>query len=220
MFSYVYMKILESQPKRYDRGISWLSFGQAERVKRRIVEAYVRPGSRILDVGCGTGTLALLAAKRGAHVTGFDVSGGMLAVARGKVEAAGLSENVELHQMGVGGMDILPTDSFDLVTSTLVFSELSPDERRYTAGQAHRVLTPGGFMVIADEVRPAGICRRVLHVAVRLPLAAVTFAVTQTTTTPVEGLEDLVLEAGFRIESARRSQLGSFLCLVAAKEET
>jgi len=98
MFNYVYMKILESQPDRYDRGIWWLSFGQSETVKRRIVGEQVTPGSRVLDMGCGTGTLAVLAAEKGAQVTGFDVSPGMLAVARRKVVAGGLTERIELQE--------------------------------------------------------------------------------------------------------------------------
>ena len=219
MFSYVYMKILESRPSRYDRGIAWLSFGQADRIKRRIADELVEPQMRVLDVGCGTGTLAVLAAKKGAHATGFDVSGGMLAVAGGKAEAQGLAEEIELHEMGLAGLERFPRRCFDLVTATLVFSELSADEQRYALRHAHRVLKPGGRLALADEVRPRSLCKRILHGAIRLPVAILTFAMTQTTTWAVEGLEDCVREAGFRIETAERSRLESFLYLVAVKEE-
>lgn len=219
MSSYVYMKILESRPSRYDRGIAWLSFGQADRIKRRIVDELVEPGMRVSEVGCGTGTLAVLAARKGAHVTGFDVSAGMLAVARQKVEAEGLAEKIELAEMGVAGMERLPPDGFDLVASTLVFSELSADERRYALGHARRVLKPGGRLALADEVRPRRAWTRLLHGAIRLPVAILTFALTQTTTRAVEGLEDLVREAGFRVQTAERSRLESFLYLVALKEK-
>jgi demethylmenaquinone methyltransferase/2-methoxy-6-polyprenyl-1,4-benzoquinol methylase len=115
-------------------------------------------------------------------------------------------------------MDKLPDASFDLLTATLVFSELSEDERAYTLRHAHRVLKPGARLAIADEVRPRSLGKRVLHLAIRVPLALVTFVLTQTTTRAVEGLEDLVCRAGFRIELSERSWLGSFVYLVAVKE--
>ncbi len=220
MFSYVYMKILESQPSRYDRGISWLSLGQSARIKRRIVEEHVTAGLRMLDVGCGTGTLAVLAARQGARVTAFDVSPGMLAVARRKIAAASLAEKIELRRMGLGRMDHLPAASFDLLTATLVFSELSADEQDYLLHHAHRLLAGGGRLALADETTPEGFVGRLLHAAVRLPLLLLTFALTQTTTRAVAGLEGRVARAGFRIEKAERSRMGSFLYLVAVKEES
>jgi ubiquinone/menaquinone biosynthesis C-methylase UbiE len=217
--SYVYMKILESQPERYDRGIALLSLGAAERCRRRLVEENVRPGFRVLDVGCGTGTLAILAAERGAEVLGFDVSGAMLEVARGKVAAAGLSRQIQLEEQGVSSMDGLDDSSFDLVASTLVFSELSPDEQNYTLRHTHRVLRARGRLAVADEARPRTLLKRLAHGALRIPLVVVTFLLTQTTTRAVEGFSELVSEAGFRIKSEERSCLDSFLYLVALKEE-
>lgn len=219
MSSYIYMKILESQPHRYDRGIALLSLGQADRFKRRIVEENVRAGTRMLEIGAGTGTMALMAVSAGALVYGFDVSGAMLDVAREKIEAAGLGEKVELVEMGVSGMDRLEGSSFDLVASTLVFSELSHDERAYALREAFRALKPGGRLVIADEARPRSAARRLVHSLVRIPLLVVTFALTQTSTRAVEGLEDQVKEAGFVLEIVERYSFDSFIFLTAGKEE-
>jgi demethylmenaquinone methyltransferase/2-methoxy-6-polyprenyl-1,4-benzoquinol methylase len=220
MFSYVYMKILESQPDRYDRGIWWLSFGQSQAVGRRIVNEHVTPGTRVLDIGCGTGSLAVLAAQQGAQVTGFDVSAGMLAVARRKILADGLAKCIELHEAGVAWMGKLPQQGFDLVTATLVFSELSGDEQAYALDQAHRVLTPAGRLIIADEVKPRHVCKRAFLAAVRAPLLIISFAITQTTTKAVVDLERLVAQAGFEIRDAERNRLESFLYLSAVKENT
>jgi len=215
--SYVYMKILESQPRRYDRGIALLSLGRSSRMTRRLVEDNIRQGTAVLDVGCGTGSAALLAARAGARVIGFDHSGGMLAVARAKVEAAGLADRIELIEMGISGMDRFAVESFDVVLSTLVFSELSPDERSYALRHTRRVLRRGGRLAITDEVPPVALSKRMLHGALRLPLLAVTFALTQTSTRPVEGLPDLVRAAGFRVELEERTALESLLYLVASK---
>jgi len=215
--SYIYMKILESQPRRYDRGIQILSGGAAEKIKRKLVAENVRPNARVLEIGCGTGSMAVRAAAAGARVQGFDVSSGMLEVASEKVAAAGLEERVELFEMGIAGMEDLPTESFDLVMSTLVFSELSPDEQAYALTQARRVLRPAGLLALADEARPARAISRLLHGVIRGVLLVITFALTQTTTRAVEDLEGAVARAGFRIEKQERSALGSFLYLVARK---
>jgi demethylmenaquinone methyltransferase/2-methoxy-6-polyprenyl-1,4-benzoquinol methylase len=220
MSSYIYMKILESRPKRYDRGIAILSLGKSEKAKKRLVADNVQSGDRVLEIGCGTGTMAILAAQKGAEVFGFDVSGPMLEVARKKVGGAGLSKTIELVEMGVSGMDRLPDGGYDLVMSTLVFSELSPDEQNYALRHAHRTLRPGGRLAIADEARPRSFGKRLLHGAVRIPLLVVTFALTQTTTRAVVGLSERVAQAGFRIIKEERSSLDSFLYLTAVKEGT
>lgn len=217
MSSYIYMKILESRPKRYDRGIALLSLGASNRAKQRLVNESARPGDEVLEIGCGTGTMAVLAARKGAHVLGFDISGPMLEVARRKIDSAGLANQIELVEMGISGMDRLAAGRFDLVMSTLVFSELSRDEQVYALRHSFRGLKSGGRLAIADEVVPRGVARRLLHGAVRVPLLLVTFALTQTTTKAVKGLAELVAEAGFRIEFEARSYLDSFVYLVARK---
>jgi demethylmenaquinone methyltransferase/2-methoxy-6-polyprenyl-1,4-benzoquinol methylase len=203
MFSYIWMKILETQPRRYDLGISMLSLGASERIKKRLVGENVHAGDRVLEIGCGTGTMAIQAALRGARVLGFDISSRMLEVAEEKVDAAGLSDKV---------------DEFDLVTSMLVFSELSNDERVYALGHAYRTLRHGGRLAIADEAVPRNRWKRLLYLALRLPLLLVTFAATQTTTKAIDGLAELVSEAGFNVESEVRSHLDSLVYLTAVKE--
>lgn len=219
MFSYIWMKILETQPRRYDLGIAMLSLGTSERMKNRLVGEHVHAGDRVLEIGCGTGTMAILAALRGALVLGFDISPPMLEVAQDKVDAAGVSEKVELVEMGISGMDKLADGEFDLVMSTLVFSELSSDERVYAIGHAYRMLRHGGRLAIADETVPRNRWKRLLYLVLRLPLLLVTFAVTQTTTKAVDGLAELVSQTGFNVESEVRTRLDSFLYVSAVKEE-
>ena len=88
MSSYVFMKILESVPQRYDLGIKLLSLGKIQKVKEQIAGQFASAQKSILEIGCGTGTLALLCAQRGAKVIGFDTSAAMLAVAQEKLKTS------------------------------------------------------------------------------------------------------------------------------------
>ncbi len=104
------MKLLESTPERYDRGIRLLSRGRIDEVCAAIAEAAVAPGARVLDIGCGTGNVALACAARGAHVSAIDLDAGMLEVARAKPVPGAMGGRVEWIQLGVAELE----DRFEL----------------------------------------------------------------------------------------------------------
>jgi demethylmenaquinone methyltransferase/2-methoxy-6-polyprenyl-1,4-benzoquinol methylase len=210
------MKVLESAPDRYEWGIRLLTLGQVDRAYDRLV-AHVQAGQRVLDVGCGTGALTVRAAQRGATVRGIDVSARMLNLARQNVARSGYGEHVELVEMGVAELDREPERSRQAVMSGLCFSELTDGERAFALAQAYRILEPGGLVLVADEVVPQGVLRRILYAAVRWPLALLTYLLTQTTTHGVADLRRQVKEAGFRVESYRLNRLHSFAELVARR---
>ena len=216
MSTYVLMKVLESAPSRYDRGIRLLTLGSVDRAYDRLA-ALVKARERVLDIGCGTGALTLRAAQRGAQVKGIDVNTRMLEIAQQRADAAGLSAKIDLCEMGVAELDAEAAQSYDVVTSGLCFSELTPGERAYALEQTYRVLRPEGLLLLADEVVPAGIPKRLLHGLIRLPLVAITYLLTQTTTHAVRDLPEQVQAAGFVILSVCRSSLGSFVELIAQK---
>lgn len=214
--SIVLMQVLESAPTRYDQGIRFLTLGQAERAYDRLT-AHIQPGWRVLDLGTGTGALALRAAARGAEVVALDVNPAMLAVARRKAEAAGLANRIAWWEMGVAELDTLPEGGFDALCSGLCLSELTHDERRYTLVQARRLLRPGGLLLLADGVHPRRLHRRLLHGILRAPLAALTWLLTQTTTHAVPDLPGLVEAAGFEVIEVRTALLGSWAEVVARR---
>ena len=151
----VFMKWLETSPKDYDRGIQILTLGRLRRLKEKIVRDYVHAGKRVLEIGCGTGMLTVLMAGQGANVTGIDVSPMMLAEAQKKVDANDLKGNVTLKYMDATLIgNSFPSASFDLIVSTLVFSELPPNEQRYVLEACAGLLAPGGRLLIPDEVIP------------------------------------------------------------------
>ena len=91
MFSYVFMKILEARPASYDRLLERASRGRV-RGARREVAARIPVGSHVLEVGCGTGELALALAREGSTVEAFDANRAMVAEARKRLREAGLEE--------------------------------------------------------------------------------------------------------------------------------
>jgi len=210
------MKILESRPKRYDAGINFLSGGHAVKIRKQIVKKFVKPGLKILDIGCGTGLLLEDALKSGAEVTGIDISAGMLKVAQDRMEKSGFQDKFSIFNAGVVEMDTLFTEnSFDLIVSTMVFSELYMEERELAFYQIKKLLKPDGKLVIAAEVQPANLFKRIIHFIVRLPLAVLTYAIAQTGTKPVSNLSEEVTKSGFSILSEERSFLDSFIILSA-----
>jgi cyclopropane fatty-acyl-phospholipid synthase-like methyltransferase len=214
--TYVLMRLLESAPSRYDRGVRILTLGRLEGAYDRLI-SQVAAGQRVLDIGCGTGALTLRGAALGALVKGIDANSQMLEVARRKARQAGLADHVEFCEMGVVELDAEAPDSYDVVMSGLCFSELTPDEVSYTLKQAMRILKDGGRLLLVDEVWPRSLAKRLLNAALRMPLAIAAYVWTQTTTRPVESLPQKVREAGFVVESIRLTCLESLLELVATK---
>jgi ubiquinone/menaquinone biosynthesis C-methylase UbiE len=122
-----------------------------ERLWRALVAGYVapRPDEVIVDVGCGTGSLALVLGRMQprARVVGVDPDREMLAVARRKAEAAGVAVR---WQVGMG--DALPESlgAVDTVVSSLVLHQCPVAVKRAVLGSMFAVLRPGGRLVIAD----------------------------------------------------------------------
>jgi ubiquinone/menaquinone biosynthesis C-methylase UbiE len=109
----------------------------------------LRPGERVLEVGCGTGNLAL-AVKRlrpDVAVAGLDPDPKALARAARKARAAGLA--VEWQR---GFAQQLPYEegAFDHVLSSLMFHHLDPDGRGKMLAEVRRVLRPGGSLDLID----------------------------------------------------------------------
>jgi ubiquinone/menaquinone biosynthesis C-methylase UbiE len=216
MSTYVLMRILESAPQRYDLGIRLLTFGRAERAYDRLSER-IGPGQRVLDLGCGTGALAVRAARRGGIVKGIDINPEMLAIARQRVKDEHLEGRVELAEQGIAELDQEDGQSYDAVTSGLCFSELSEDELAYTLDQVARVLKPGGLLLVADEVRPRHLITRALRSLLRAPLALITYLITQQTSHAVRALPEGLAAAGLSLVSTTQSALGSFGVYVAQR---
>ena len=209
--SFVYMKILESRPERYDVGMSLLTLGTLTKIKRQIAE-HTHSGNHVLDLGCGTGTLAQMCIERGAVVTGVDANSGMLAVAKKN------SPSANFLNISLGNLDEhLGDESFDLILSTLAFSELTRAERIHALKQIKRILRNGGTVLIGDEIIPEKILAKWLYYAFRTPMRLLTWVVTQTTTNAISNFDDDVREAGMKIVNSKSFMWGTFILLEIKK---
>jgi len=211
MSTLVYMKFLEQTPEKYDRGMRLLTLGWIDRIKVEIADRWVEPGQAVLEIGCGTGSLAARMAARGARVMAIDVSEPMLALARITAPA------VELNHMTAVEIDDLGAERFDRVVATLSLSELSEAEVDHVVRAAARLLRPGGRLVVADEVEPARWWGRLLAAVVRAPLAALTFLLTQNTTHALKELDARLEAAGLRRVHRQGYLLGTLALVVAEK---
>jgi len=212
------MKVLESAPSRYDKGIRILTLGRLDRAYERLI-SYVENGHAVLDIGCGTGALTLRAAQKGAQVKGIDVNSQMLEIAQKRAREVNLTQNIELYEMGVAELGSEQSESYHVVMSGLCFSELTEDELIYTLKEVKRLLKPGGLLLVADEVRPKSLSKRVLNWLIRFPLVIIAYLITQTTTHAVKDLPEKIKESGLLIESVRLNKIENFIELVARKPE-
>ncbi|MGH7772501.1 MAG: class I SAM-dependent methyltransferase [Candidatus Binatia bacterium] len=183
--------------------------------KRRLVEqARIEGGHRVLDLGCGTGTLTLLIKSHypKAEVLGLDADPKVLEAARAKSARARLKVGFD-H--GVAFELPYPDASFDRVISSLFFHHLTHGNKELTLRESFRVLRPGGQLHIADWGKAQNMLMRAAFLLVQM-LDGFT-----TTADNVRGLlPELVQAAGFESvqESARYMTIVGSLSLYAGRK--
>ena len=163
--------------------------------------AELRPGERALDVACGTGVVARLAAERvgaAGTVAGLDVNPGMLAVAR---SATPPGVSIEWHEASAEAMP-LPEASFDVVLCQMGL-QFMPDQRA-ALREMRRVLVPGGRLILnvpGPVPRPFAILAEALERHVGAEAAGFVNQVFSLHDT--EEIQDRVRGAGFHDVSAQ-----------------
>jgi SAM-dependent methyltransferase len=115
-----------------------------EPAARLVRYAEIRDGDRVLDVACGTGVVAITAARRGAHVTGLDLTPELLEAARENARIAAV--DIVWHE---GDVETLPfsSESFDVVVSQ--FGHMFAPRPDVAIDEMLRVLKPGGTLAFS-----------------------------------------------------------------------
>jgi demethylmenaquinone methyltransferase/2-methoxy-6-polyprenyl-1,4-benzoquinol methylase len=132
----------------YDAMNRAMTLGLDQRWRRATVAAVVRPGDRVLDACCGTGDLAIAAARAGGRVTGVDFSERMLERARRK------APELEWFQ---GDALALPFDDGSFDSATVGFGVRNLEDLEQGLAELRRVLRPGGRVGILEITRPRGL---------------------------------------------------------------
>jgi ubiquinone/menaquinone biosynthesis C-methylase UbiE len=144
---------------RYDLAV-WLSDtfllrGKVRELRETALDlARLQEGETVLDVGCGTGTLALAAKERvggAGRVVGVDPGPRQIARARSKASRRRLGID---FRVGVIERLALPDQSFDAALSTFMMHHLPDDLKRRGLSEIARTLKPGGRLVVVDFKRP------------------------------------------------------------------
>ncbi len=129
----------------YDRSNSEnLILSAMRRRTMALVAAQAGPGARVLDLGCGPGADADLLARRGCAVTAIDWSPAMAEETRRRIEAAGLTERVDVRTLGIQELDRLSPSMFDLAYSNFGPLNCVPS-------------LPAAAQLIAGRLRPGGV---------------------------------------------------------------
>jgi ubiquinone/menaquinone biosynthesis C-methylase UbiE len=142
----------------YDLVMFFITMGRETSLRHKTLDlAQIKPGEKILEIGCGTGTLSLAARKRlgkSGEVMGIDIAPEMVAVAARKAARHGVNASFQ-----VGGIDKIPfpDNRFDVVMCSFMIFHMPEEIRKAGLREIYRVLKSGGRLFIIDTVDLRGL---------------------------------------------------------------
>ena len=132
-----------------------MTLGQAPAIRRKTADLVgIKASDKVLDVGCGTGDLTIVAKGRAGSagdVVGLDASPEMVETARQKVAHQGIDIQ---YRLGLIEAIPFPDDYFDVVLSSLMMHHLPEALKDRGLAEIFRVLKPGGRLLVVDLKRP------------------------------------------------------------------
>jgi ubiquinone/menaquinone biosynthesis C-methylase UbiE len=144
-----------SWARYYDFLMALMTFGREGKLRQGTVElARLEPGDKVLEIGCGTGSLSLAAKRRvgaSGEVVGLDLAPEMVAVASRKAKRKGA--DVSFLQGSIAEVPF-PENRFDVVMCSFMIFHMPEDVRKKGLQEILRVLRPGGHLFILDAALP------------------------------------------------------------------
>jgi demethylmenaquinone methyltransferase / 2-methoxy-6-polyprenyl-1,4-benzoquinol methylase len=149
-------RLFDAGARNYDAVVDWGFLRSGAFYRRWAQQRHgLRPGMQLLDVACGTGLMTTAAAQilgSAETITGLDPSEGMLAVARAKLPARFIQGRAEKIPFA--------DNSFDFLTMGYALRHVT--DLQVTFAEFHRVLRPGGRVLILEVTKPSGRIRAFL----------------------------------------------------------
>ncbi|MTJ82373.1 MAG: class I SAM-dependent methyltransferase [Telmatospirillum sp.] len=217
MLMYSWMVWVEYAPERYDVAVKLLTGGKIDNIKDTIASR-ISPGDRVLDIGCGTGSLGIKCVQRGATVVGMDISDSMLKECRKNLDRSGCADRFEIVKDSITNLRRhFEPDSVDVIVSTMVVGELSKKYLLHIFEECRTILKPGGKMLIADEVWPEGGLSRFFFRLIMTLMWVPQFAILRRAFFPIKDLKGVIEEAGFEIRARRTWPLSTFQLIEGVK---
>ncbi|MCB1487823.1 MAG: class I SAM-dependent methyltransferase [Bauldia sp.] len=182
---------------------------ESYRKKLAITRGLLGPDMQLLEFGCGTGSTAIVHAPHARHIQAIDISPRMLDIARGKAEAAGIT-NITFEEAGIDDYEA-PDGGYDMVLGLSILHLLA--DRDAAIAKVHRMLKPGGLFVtsttcLGDSMRWMKAVVPVGRAVGLMPLVRVFTA---------QELEASLTGAGFAIEQNWQPGKGKAVFIVARK---
>jgi cyclopropane-fatty-acyl-phospholipid synthase len=125
----------------FANGTEDLATAQTAKLDHILTKVMLKPGDRLLDIGCGWGALAIRAAQRGAKVVGITLSQNQYDLARERVAREGLADQVDIRLQDYRDLD----ESFDKITSVGMFEHVGLKNLRLYFTKMRKLLKDGGL---------------------------------------------------------------------------
>ncbi|MEM0979402.1 MAG: class I SAM-dependent methyltransferase [Cyanobacteria bacterium P01_H01_bin.58] len=177
--------------------------------KLAVTRDYFRPDMEVLEIGCGTGSTAILHAPYVEHIRAIDFSANMIAIAQGKAETEHI-DNVTFEQASIEDLDS-PDQSLDAVLGLSILHLLKDKEAEIA--RVYQMLKPGGFFItstvcIGDTMSWFKLIAPIGRVLGFFPFVQVLTA---------QALADSFIQAGFELDYQWQPSKGSAVFIVAKK---
>lgn len=177
--------------------------------KLRVTREYLEPDMEVLELGCGTGSTAIVHAPYVKHIQAIDISPKMLEIARGKADAGNIG-NITFKRSAIDDFSA-PDQTFDAILGLSILHLL--ENKEDAISKVHRMLKPGGIFVsstvcLGDTMKFFKVIAPVGKFFGLMPLVRVFTK---------RDLEDSVTDAGFKIDYAWQPGKGKAVFIVAKK---
>lgn len=211
----ILMALAESKaPSKYEVLINFLTLGRRGRIYKYVKDHYLEENQLVLDIGCGTGKFLQIADLKWTKPYGLDISEKMLnqALKSSKKRKTPFSLiRSSLTDLPIKG------ESFDIITSFLVLSELTHDEVQKALTELIFTLKIDGLLILATESKPKNVFKRIFFNVIRAPTFLVTSILVKVPKHPIHDITSLLLSHhGSIIE--QKTYLGGHLTLFIFKK--